>query len=74
MHQSVTPSLFVGESPPRGQRVANAREAVRIIHEGGIAVLPEDSWEEARRAVEVVTGSKRDAERKVGLAKQGRLI
>lgn len=48
--QYVTPSLFLGEVPKRLSRTAKVRtasEALTVIREGGIAVLPLDSSDEA---------------------------
>ena len=53
-HTPITPSLFIGEPPPSSTPVRTAEEAVLVIESGGTPVLPEGSWDEARKTLEVV--------------------
>lgn len=50
--QWITPTLMMGETPPkidRTRRVENATEALAAIAEGFTAVLPEDAWKAVRQ-------------------------
>lgn len=74
-HYSITPTLFVGPSPtPRAVEVKNARAAVKVIKQGGIAVLPAGKWREAEKALSVLTSSKEVARERVAVVKAGRLL
>lgn len=71
-HASVTPLLFVGASPsPRAVPVQTAQEAVALVEQGKMALLPEGAWEEARKAVEMMSGSEQRAAISVRMAKVG---
>lgn len=49
----VTPSLYVGEPPnlSRTAKVTSADEALTVIAQGGIAVLPPGSSQEAEKVL-----------------------